>query len=119
MDKLKCLSVSEICSITDLIGYQASQNYPCSSNVVCGFISTEEKWLNFLKHNTNMIKEKHKDCAIFKNNERWIFIDAQNGFPCAGARFHKLKVETNINREIFMKCIMPCCSMYCKEIEWI
>lgn len=109
----------EIGIISERINGQDGRKYPCSNQVVvCGFFSTEEKWNRFVQDNKNCIQEQRKREIKLSNNERWCYFD-MNSFLFKGYRFYKIKVDKDINREVFYKCIYPCCSLYCKEIEWI
>lgn len=105
--------------ISERINKQNGRKYPYSNQIViCGFFSTKEDWNNFVNDNLDRIKIQRKDEVIFENKERWChfsYID----YSQRGYRFYKIKVSRNINREIFLDCIYPYCSLYCKEIEWI
>lgn len=105
--------------ISEKINKQEGRKYPCSNQiVVCGFFSTDEDWNNFVNNNFDKIKIRQKDRVIFANKEQWYYFDYTN-YSQRGFRFYKIKVSCNINREIFLNCIYPYCSLYCKEIEWI
>lgn len=105
--------------ISEKINKREGRKYPRSNQIiVCGFFSTDEDWNNFVNNNLNKIKTQQKDRVTFANKERWYYFDYTD-YSQRGFRFYKIKVSCNINREIFLNCIYPCCSLYCKEIEWI
>ena len=105
--------------ISEKINKREGRKYPRSNQIaVCGFFSTDEDWNNFVNNNLNKIKTQQKDRVTFANKERWYYFDYTD-YSQRGFRFYKIKVSRNINREIFLNCICPCCSLYCKEIEWI
>ena len=105
--------------ISERINKQNGRKYPCSNQiVVCGFFSTEEDWNNFVNDNLDRIKVRQKDRVVFENQEQWCHFNHTN-YSQRGYRFYKIKVSREINREMFLNCIYPYCSLYCKEIEWI
>ena len=105
--------------ISERINKQEGRRYPCSNQiVVCGCYSTDEEWNNFVNNNLDKIKTRKKDRVIFANKEQWYHFDYIN-YSQRGYRFYKIKVSRNVNRELFLNCIYPYCSLYCKEIEWI
>ena len=105
--------------ISERINKQEGRRYPCSNQiVVCGFFSTDEEWNNFVNNNLDKIKTRKKDRVVFANKEQWYHFNYIN-YSQRGYRFYKIKVSRNVNRELFLNCIYPYCSLYCKEIEWI
>ena len=113
------MTEEEMKLISERINKQEGRKYPCSNQiVVCGFFSTDEEWDNFVNNNLDKIKTRKKDRVIFANKEQWYHFDYIN-YSQRGYRFYKIKVSRNVNRELFLDCIYPYCSLYCKEIEWI
>ena len=113
------MTEEEMKLISERINKQEGRKYPCSNQiVVCGFFSTDEEWNNFVNNNLDKIKTRKKDRVIFANKEQWYHFDYIN-YSQRGYRFYKIKVSRNVNRELFLNCIYPYCSLYCKEIEWI
>lgn len=113
------MTEEEMKLISEKINKQDGRKYPCSNQiVVCGFFSTDEDWNNFVNDNLDKIKIRQKDRIVLANKEQWYYFDYTD-YSQRGFRFYKIKVSRNINREIFLNCIYPCCSLYCKEIEWI
>ena len=113
------MTEEEMKLISERINKQEGRKYPCSNQiVVCGFFSTDEEWNNFVNNNFDKIKTKQKDRIIFANKEQWYHFNYIN-YSQRGYRFYKIKVSRNVNRELFLNCIYPYCSLYCKEIEWI
>lgn len=116
----KYLTIEEMKHISDEISKQEGQNYPCSNQIVtCGFFASKEIWDEFCDKNKYRIKERiAKNCIRFEDGETWRWYSEYNG-NIRGFRFYKIKVDSNVNREVFLHCIYPCCVNYCKEIEWI
>ena len=113
------MTEEEMKLISERINKQEGRKYPCSNKiVVCGFFSTDEEWNNFVNNNLDKIKIRQKDRVVFANKEQWYHFDYIN-YSQRGYRFYKIKVSRNVNRELFLNCIYPYCSLYCKEIEWI
>ena len=113
------MTEEEMKLISERINKQEGRKYPCSNQiVVCGFFSTDEEWNNFVNNNLDKIKTRKKDRVIFANKEQWYHFNYIN-YSQRGYRFYKIKVSSNVNRELFLNCIYPYCSLYCKEIEWI
>ena len=113
------MTEEEMKLISERINKQEGRKYPCSNQiVVCGFFSTDEEWNNFVNNNLDKIKTRQKDRVIFSNKEQWYHFNYIN-YSQRGYRFYKIKVSRNVNRELFLNCIYPYCSLYCKEIEWI
>ena len=113
------MTEEEMKVISERINKQEGRKYPCSNQiVVCGFFSTDEEWDNFVNNNLDKIKTRKKDMVMFANKEQWYHFDYIN-YSQRGYRFYKIKVSRNVNRELFLDCIYPYCSLYCKEIEWI
>ena len=114
------LTVEEMKRISNTISKQEGQNYPCSNQIVtCGFFSSKETWQEFCDKNKHRIKERiAKDIIRFEDGETWRWYSKHN-YNLRGFRFYKIKVSRDINRDLFMQCIYPCCAHYCKEIEWI
>ena len=113
------MTEEEMKLISERINKQEGRKYPCSNQiVVCGFFSTDEEWNNFVNNNLDKIKTRQKDRVIFANKEQWYHFNYIN-YSQRGYRFYKIKVSRNVNRELFLNCIYPYCSLYCKEIEWI
>lgn len=113
------MTEEEMKLISERINKQEGRKYPCSNQiVVCGFFSTDEEWNNFVNNNLDKIKTRQKNRVIFANKEQWYHFDYIN-YSQRGYRFYKIKVSRNVNRELFLNCIYPYCSLYCKEIEWI
>ena len=113
------MTEEEMKLISERINKQEGRKYPCSNQiVVCGFFSTDEEWNNFVNNNLDKIKTRKKDRVIFANKEQWYHFNYIN-YSQRGYRFYKIKVSRNVNRELFLNCIYPYCSLYCKEIEWI
>lgn len=113
------MTEEEMKLISERINKQEGRKYPCSNQiVVCGFFSTDEEWDNFVNNNLDKIKTRKKDMVMFANKEQWYHFDYIN-YSQRGYRFYKIKVSRNVNRELFLDCIYPYCSLYCKEIEWI
>ena len=113
------MTEEEMKLISERINKQEGRKYPCSNQiVVCGFFSTDEEWNNFVNNNLDKIKTRQKNRVIFANKEQWYHFNYIN-YSQRGYRFYKIKVSRNVNRELFLNCIYPYCSLYCKEIEWI
>ena len=113
------MTEEEMKLISERINKQEGRKYPCSNQiVVCGFFSTDEEWNDFVNNNLDKIKIRQKDRVVFANKEQWYHFDYIN-YSQRGYRFYKIKVSRNVNRELFLNCIYPYCSLYCKEIEWI
>lgn len=113
------MTEEEMKLISERINKQEGRKYPCSNQiVVCGFFSTDKEWNNFVNNNLDKIKTRQKDRVIFVNKEQWYHFNYIN-YSQRGYRFYKIKVSRNVNRELFLNCIYPYCSLYCKEIEWI
>lgn len=113
------MTEKEMKLVSERINKQEGRNYPCSNQiVVCGFFSTEEDWNNFVTANLDKIKIRQKDRIVLANKENWYHFNHLN-YSERGYRFYKIKVSRDIECEIFLNCIYPYCSLYCKEIEWI
>ena len=76
---------------------------------ICGFFSTKERFKEFEKSYLN----KYVDVG-----EYWKFYPIDKEILFRGNRFYKIKVDKNIDRDMFLQYILPCC-MNCIEIEWI
>ena len=110
--------------ISNIINNQEGQNYPCSNQIVtCGFISTEKKWNKFVEKFklAGEIKLLTKQRIFLSDGTQWRFldIDKTNFRSVRGLRYYKIKVDKSIDAGTFEMSIMPYCSLYCKEIEWI
>ena len=110
--------------ISDVINNQDGQDYPCSNQIVtCGFISTENKWNKFVEKykSTSEIKLLTKERLFLSDGTQWRFLDINktNFHSIRGLRYYKIKIDKCIDVDTFEMCIMPYCSFYCKEIEWI
>ena len=109
--------------ISSFINNQEGQNYPCSNQIVtCGFISTEKKWNKFVEKFklAGEIKLLTKQRLFLSDGTQWRFFDINTTkFTFRGVRYYKIKVDKSIDADIFEERILPYCSFYCKEIEWI
>ena len=109
--------------IAERINKQEGQNYPCSNQtVVNGFFGRRSLWDNFVKENVcNIIRycnSRHERPYIVLNNgERWIYIE--NPTTARGFRFYKAKIDSSLSREYVLENIIPYCSFYCSELEWL
>ena len=113
------LTTEEMEWISSRIHSQEGQNYPCSNQIVtCGFFASREKWEEFCNENKYRTDYVTKDRISFEDGETWRWYPHYNR-NIRGFRFYKIKVSCDINRQIFLQCIYPCCAHYCKEIEWI
>lgn len=108
-------------NISKSIKSQKGQKYPCSNQIVCcGYVSYEKDWKKFCKRNKYFIKGKRKDSIKLKNNEIWRFFNLISlKENMRGFRFYKIKIDKNINPDLFYHYIYPCCAHYCKKIKWI
>ena len=114
------LTIEEMNHISNAISKQKGQKYPCSNQIVtCGFFASKEEWEKFCNINKHKIKYTAKDCIGFEDGEKWRWYPDYNTGSIRGFRFYKIKVSRDINKQVFLQGIYPCCAIYCKEIEWI
>ena len=88
-----------------------------NQSVVCGIFTTKSKAKQYIPNKNFLIRQKSDQW--FDGLEHWIFFNINEPFTCRGYRFYKIKIDKNIDRKMFFEHIYPCCSVYCKEIEFI
>ena len=105
--------------ISDYFNNQKGQSFPCSNQIVlCGFVTDDNnKWKEFISQNKNNIVILREKEVQFKNGEKWIRIPISESVR--GFRYYKAKVDNNIDRKFLEQIILPCCTHYCCDFEWI
>lgn len=105
--------------IREFFNNQEGDKYPCSNQmVVCGFVTEDDdKWKEFINQNKDNIQQLREREVRFKNGERWVRVPISESVR--GYRYYKAKVDKAINKKFLEACILPCCSHYCCEFEWI
>lgn len=113
------LTIMDRLSIKRSIKKQKGQNYPCSNQIVtCGFVGTSSQWANFVSKSDYIYKVSGR--IALRNGESWRFFNiGYDPNHIRGYRFYKLKVSKEIDRKFFFQYIMPCCALYCCEIDFI
>ena len=102
---------------------QIGQSYPCSNQyVICGIITnTQKQAINYMnKYPQYQLICKSYNQLVWKNsitNERWQWVPIASNIR--GYRFYKIKISSNITKEDFYGKILPYCSFYCKNMEFI
>ena len=114
------LTIIDRLSIKRSIRKQKGQWYPCGNQtVVCGFLSPYRNDFEKFKLNYD-IKWQTQNDFVSNDGEHWMFYKIGNDVNrIRGCRFYKLKVSKDIDREFFFQYIMPCCVLYCCEIDFI
>lgn len=113
------MTQEEMNKISNHFNNQEGRSYPISNQIVCcGYVTEDKnKWNDFIKENTGNIVWKRKDDFMLKNEERWCRIPVSSSVR--GYRYYKIKVDKNVDRKFLEQIILPCCSNYCCDFEWI
>ena len=101
---------------------QKGRNYPCSNqSVVNGFFGRKFLWDNFVKENVrNIIRycnTYERPYIVLNNGEKWIYFNDMRSNR--GFRFYKLKIDIDLPKKYILEEIIPLCSFYCCELEWL
>ena len=100
---------------------QEGRKYPCSNQiVVCGIITKERDLaINFMKDKSIVEKRECKKQIDWRldNGEHWIWKSSWEN--CRGYRFHKIAIDTLIDRDLFNYFVRPYCCLYCCSVEII
>ena len=114
------LTIMDRLSIERSIRKQKGQWYPCGNQIVIyGFLSPYRNDFEKFKLNYD-IKWQTQNDFVSDDGEHWVFYKIGNDVnQIRGHRFYKLKVSKEIDRKFFFQCIMPCCALYCCEIDFI
>lgn len=100
---------------------QKGRKYPCSNQIVCCAIVTDDrnKAFNFMNGREVVKKLVRKDQAawLLANGERWEWRKWNE--HCRGHRFYKVAIDKDISDDIFDFLVLPCSGLYCCSMEII
>lgn len=103
----------------DYYNQQEGRKYPCSNQIVCCGIFTDDrnKAIKFMEDKDVIQKQERKDSITWylNNGEKWVWKHWNKN--CRGHRFYKIAVDQNIDAETLNYLILPYCSLYCCSFE--
>lgn len=120
---MELLSEKEKQHYINFYNCQEGRPYACSNQVViCGIIThTQEQAIDYMNAypEYQLIRQSHNQLIWINQttNQEWKWV--RPNVNARGYRFYKVKISSIIEKNDFYERILPCCALYCCNMEFI